>query len=486
MSIRFQLFAAFFSLVLIFIADFFVNQGLSTEVIRNSSYVNRSESVIRNSNMLQKNIIEMQGGFRGFLLTGKETFLKQYYEGLENVPELLKEERTLVSANHQRAKLDSIARLNAVWVKYANALISTKKDTLPEATEKYNELFETKLKMEVGKNLNERIQRIFTEFDNYEYGLRSARRSALRISVVNTRNINLGLTLFSVFLAFSLGMYFIRNITRRIKKMVDLAENISMGDFKQVKDTTNDEMNKLSISLNSMSRTLEKNITELTKKNKDLDEFAYVVSHDLKAPLRGISNIISWIEEDHTHDLTKEVKHNLGLITDRTVRLENMINGLLEYARIGKTKKAYERIQVKEMVREIAEMIVPKNYIVNLDIRVQEMYTEKVSIEQVLSNLISNAVKHNTNQQPRIDICAIEQIDHFEFSVTDNGQGIHEKYFDKIFQIFQTLKERDAFESTGIGLAIVKRIIEEYKGTIKVKSELGTGSTFVFTWPKNN
>ncbi len=484
MSIRFQLFVIFFVLIMIFITAFFVNQQLSAEVIKNSAYVNSSEAVIRNSNIIQKNIIEMQSGFRGFLLTGQEPFLKQYYEGLQSVPKLMNEERNLVNTQDQRENLDSIEKYNELWVKYANDLITSKLDTSRSGREKYVELFETTLKMEVGKKLNDKIQNIFTSFDNYEYQLRSSRRSALQSSVASTRKTTLSLTIFSILLAFSLGFYLIRNITKRISKMVSLAENISNGDFRKIENISKDEMNQLSISLNSMSQTLEKNINELTKNNNDLNQFAYVVSHDLKAPLRGISNIISWIEEDHTHELTEKVNYNLGLIKGRTERLENMINGLLEYSKIGKIKNEYEKVVVQNMVNEIVDMIVPKNHIVKSEIGVKEIYTEKIRLEQVLSNLISNAVKYNNDKNPEIYICAKEFDKYYEFSVIDNGPGIDEKYFEKIFQIFQTLKERDAFESTGVGLAIVKRIIEEYKGTINVTSKPGFGSTFTFTWPK--
>lgn len=486
MSIRLQLFMGFSILIMIFIITFFVNQRLSNEVIKNTTYISNSEAVIRNSNVIHKEMIEMQSGFRGFLLTGQEVFLQSYYDGINTVPPLIEEQYAILSSGLQKERLDSIVFLHKRWVNYANSLIATKLDTLPEATVKYRELFETKLRMEVGKKMNDNIHRIFLYFDNYEYQVRKDRREALQASLKNTSIITFTLTLVSVIIALVAGIYFTRTITNRISKMVNLAEHISKGNFKRVDDKKRDELNKLSVSLNDMSETLEKNFNELTKKNSELDQFAYVVSHDLKAPLRGIANIISWIEEDHEQDLTPEVKHNLVLIKGRTTRLENMINGLLEYAKVGKIKKGREAVDIARLILETTELLVPKHFKVKLDGIMPVIVTEKLHIEQVFSNLISNAVKYNHSREPFIAISSKELPHVYEFTVSDNGQGIQNDYFDKIFIIFQTLQERDAFESTGVGLAIVKKIIDDYNGTINVRSEPGKGTAFVFTWPKIN
>lgn len=484
MSIRAKLFTGFFVLITIFVLDFFVNQRLSNEVVTNISYISNSESVIRNSNVIHKEMIEMQSGFRGFLLTKQESFLQPYYEGLKSVPPLMEQQRMLVTAQSQKERLDTIYHLHEQWLSYANSIISARLDTLPESNKRYHELFETKLKMEVGKKLNDRIKVIFLLFDNDEYELRLDRRARLQKTLDSTRTITLSLTIASIILALLSSIYFIRSITRRISNMVGLAEVISKGEFKTINDTQKDELNKLAVSLDSMSQTLEKNFKELTKKNNELDQFAYVVSHDLKAPLRGISNIIEWVEEDHPEEMSREVKTNLELIKGRTIRLENMINGLLEYARVGKVKKLQEKVNINELLLEISDLIVPKNYEFIIDGVMPVITTEKLYIEQVFSNLISNAVKYNRKEAGKIIIRAKELGSFYEFSVSDDGPGIQPQYFEKIFVIFQTLQERDAFESTGVGLAIVKKIVDDHHGSIRVESESGKGATFIFTWPK--
>lgn len=483
MTIRSKLLTGFISLIVIFGTSLLINLRLSNEVIRNIEYLNNSEAVIRNSNVLHKHIIEMQSGYRGYLLTSQEAFLEPYNEALELIPPLIRELRVLVSSETQKAKLDSIEMLHEVWIKYASTLISTKRDTLPEATAKFKRLFEGKVKTYTGKLLNDRIRDLSDRFDGLEYRIRQERREQLQNSIEDTQKMNLALTIVSVLLALISSVYITRIITRRISKMVDIAEEISKGNFTTVADTHRDELKRLSESLNRMSQTLEKNFRDLKKKNKDLDDFAYVVSHDLKAPLRGIDNIIGWMEEDHAKDLTPQVKDNIELIKGRARRLENMINGLLAYARIGRSQQQAEMVDLDGMVKELIEVLVPQNFTVSIG-TLPVIKTPRLLIEQVFSNLISNAVKYNDKPRGQISISSKDLGQEYEFEVSDNGIGIQKEYFDKIFMIFQTLRERDAFESTGVGLAIVKRIIEEQKATIRVESEPGKGTTFRFTWHK--
>lgn len=141
--------------------------------------------------------------------------------------------------------------------------------------------------------------------------------------------------------------------------MVNLANNISKGEFAIVKDNQNDELTSLSVSLNSMSETLSKNIKELEKRNKELNQFAYVVSHDLKAPIRGIYNVIQWIEEDLGKEVSAQMRKYLNIIPERIKRMEDLIHGLLDYARIGREKPLKEKVDVQTLIEDITELIAP-------------------------------------------------------------------------------------------------------------------------------
>ncbi len=224
---------------------------------------------------------------------------------------------------------------------------------------------------------------------------------------------------------------------------------------------------------------------ELERSNKELDQFAYVTSHDLKAPLRAISNLTSWIEEDLGENLQKEVKEKMELLKNRVKRMENLINAILEYSRVGRIKGTIEKVNLNLMIRDIIEFISPP---ASFEIFIQEnmpsFETEKIRLEQVFANLISNAIKHHNKERGKIEITYKDLENFYEFTVKDDGPGIAPEYHEKIFEIFQTLQARDKFESTGIGLTLVKKIVEAQGGKVYLISEEGKGSSFVFTWPK--
>jgi signal transduction histidine kinase len=471
-------------LIVIFLVDFVVNQKLSEEVVRNSTYLSTSEAIMRNSNMLQKHMLDMQGAFRGYLLTGNEAFLRPYYVGQEAIEPILEQQRLLVEGTEQHARLDSIEVRHNRWIVYSSNVIQARMDTMPGSSQRYLELLNQQVRTEVGKKLHDETRGIFADFDADEYRLRQERRQVLEASIERTREITLFLALTSIACAIIAGILIVRSITSRITDMVRFAEDISGGSFRQLEDTQNDELKRLSDSLNEMSGTLNKNFIELSLKNRDLDQFAYVVSHDLKAPLRGISNLVNWTMEDHGQELPETVLRNIELIGGRTIRLENMINGLLEYARIGRIRKTIEEVDVAQLLDELGELLIPANFTLRVDPGMPVLLTERLRLEQIFSNLISNAVKYHHRDHGNISIHCKDLGAWYEFSVEDDGPGIKEEYHEKIFTIFQTLKERDAFESTGVGLAIVKKILEEQHAGIHVISAEGNGSKFVFTWPK--
>jgi signal transduction histidine kinase len=220
----------------------------------------------------------------------------------------------------------------------------------------------------------------------------------------------------------------------------------------------------------------------LADRNQELDQFAYVSSHDLKAPLRAIANLSEWIEEDLEGQLSAEGQQYMNLLRKRVQRMDTLINGLLEYSRMGRAKVSIETVNVADLLAEVIDLLAPPpTFVIKVGL-MPTMQTRRLLLSQVFSNLISNAIKHCDRFDGLIKITVNVQNELCEFAVSDNGPGIAPEYHNKIFAIFQTLEARDKTENTGIGLSIVKKLVESEGGKVWVESKLGEGATFLFTW----
>jgi PAS domain S-box-containing protein len=243
-------------------------------------------------------------------------------------------------------------------------------------------------------------------------------------------------------------------------------------------------------ALQVSERDLRKRANELTRlagalerSNRELDAFAYAASHDLRAPLRGIANLAQWIEEDLQDQLRDETREMLALMRSRMHRMEGLIEGLLEYSRAGRVRHDVESIDTERVVRDAVDLLSPPEratVIVRPDL--PTIVGERLPLQQVFLNLIGNAIKHANREDPRIEISACQAGDFYEFAVTDNGPGIARQFHNRIWGIFQTLEPRDKVEGAGIGLALVKKLVEAQAGRAWVESTPGSGATFRFLW----
>jgi PAS domain S-box-containing protein len=226
-------------------------------------------------------------------------------------------------------------------------------------------------------------------------------------------------------------------------------------------------------------------LKEVESANQELKDFAYVVSHDLKAPLRGIRTIVDWIVEDYVAKLDEDGKHQLNLLANRVDRMQGLIEGILEYSRVGRTREEKVEVDLGELVPEIVDTLVPPDHIsITIENDLPAIECEETRIIQVFQNLLSNAIKYMDKPEGQISVACVDEDDFWKFSVADNGPGIEEQDYERVFQIFQTLAPRDEIESTGVGLTVVKKIVEMYEGRVWLESKVGEGSTFFFTLPK--
>ena len=232
-------------------------------------------------------------------------------------------------------------------------------------------------------------------------------------------------------------------------------------------------------------RELRTNNQHLSRSNRDLEDFAYVASHDLKAPLTGINSAAEWLEEDLRDSLSDESRKILGLMRNRIKRMERLLNDLLTYSRVGRTDMAISETNVTAMLERILEVLDPPAHItVRVEGELPVIVTASAQLEQVLRNLIQNAVKHHDKSSGEVVLSGRRVGDFVEFLVRDDGPGILPEFHDKIFQLFQTLKRRDEVEGSGMGLAVVKKLVEQQNTRITVHSRGdGTGAEFRFQWP---
>jgi len=298
------------------------------------------------------------------------------------------------------------------------------------------------------------------------------------------------------------------SVSSPIKELTETTRIISSGDLSaRAKLNIQDEIGELARSFNQMTDNLveakanveqKKEEVEAQKKmleavNKELDSFVYTVSHDLRAPLRGIDGLAKFLEDDYAHKLDEQGKDYLNKIRSGANRMKELIDDLLMLSRISRIKNPYENVDIKELVDSVmgriefditqnnVELVIAKNLPV--------AYCDKIKMAEVFLNLINNAIKFSSKNRgirPRVEVGYkyIQKEATHEFYVRDNGIGIDEKYHSEIFGIFKRLHKQEEYEGTGAGLAIVKKIIEDHKGRIWVDSGAGKGATFYFTIPQ--
>lgn len=257
-----------------------------------------------------------------------------------------------------------------------------------------------------------------------------------------------------------------------LQDLTDVSKQVSK--FKSIKK----ELDRKEVELKGM-------LSEVNRANKELEQFAYVVTHDLKAPLRGIKNLADWIKEDVEGNIGETAEGHLTTMQDRVFRMEKMIEGVFNYSKATRASSEMEPVDLSSLLNEIVdELALPSSFIIELPSNLPIVKSNSTKLKQIFSNLISNAFNHHDRENGKIVISALENDENFEFVVKDDGPGIAPQYHEKVFQIFNTLGVNSKKSSTGIGLAIVKKIVNEFEGEIFVESDVGKGASFKFTHRK--
>ncbi|GAA4353982.1 hypothetical protein GCM10023185_15120 [Hymenobacter saemangeumensis] len=471
-------------------ASFWSIRGLSIQ----TRYVEHTYQTLQEVESITAVLKDAQAGVRGYLLTGDTIYLQPYSIATDQLPNSLRRVMELSVENpSQRARLDSLRSFVEQEFRILRPMTMS---TQVMGT------FARQTLLDTDRQTMRQVRILYNRIRREELAA-LAQRSALQETFERTTPIAV---LLSAILALVIVATLVRKIvreladnrrlqaelttvnagiTKRIGIIRGLAEQVVRGDYKvKIPDKEQDSLGGLAGLLNRMTEALDQSFSALEKRNQELDQFAYVASHDLKAPLRGITTIVKWIEEELTTELSPQMRTYLEQMKGRLARLDDLINGLLAYARVGRTTYTAQEVNVAKLVHEVGELVVPPSFELDISPSLPTFVTNPLSLQQVFTNLLSNAVKYHHRGNGRLTVSCQDAGDFFEFRVQDDGPGIAPEYHQKIFLLFQTLRDRHSSESTGIGLSIVKKIIDEQQGTIRVESAVGEGAAFVFTWPK--
>jgi signal transduction histidine kinase len=467
------------------------------QLSRYTRLVEHSYQVLRQTGDLRISIRDAQSGVRNYLLLSDTTYLANYRHNAALMQAEAHALHTLVAddpAQHVRA--DSLRQLVAQQLREL-ATFRTFTPTPPAAQSlQLSEQAPLRILKGVMTRLRSHEEALLQKRNRQQSVFQKLAPSAIIVSAVLA--IIIVLWLFKKIVGELRANDDLRQqLTRtnldtaqRIRAMEHLTRQVVQGDYK-VKITDpgqqHDRLASLATLLNQMTQALDTAFGALENRNKELDQFAYVASHDLKAPLRGLSTIVQWIEEELAAELSPQLRTYLDQMKGRLARLDDLINGLLAYARASRTERQLGPVDTAQLVREVAELVVPPTFTLTLAPDLPTFVADRLGLQQVFTNLLSNAVKYYAGPagQGRIVISAQDLGLHYEFRVQDNGPGIAPEHHQKIFLLFQTLRDRHTAESTGIGLSIVKKLIDDQQGSIRVESALGQGAAFVFTWPKD-
>ena len=243
----------------------------------------------------------------------------------------------------------------------------------------------------------------------------------------------------------------------------------------------------LELELKKKEEDLRQYAQELIRSNEELEQFAYVASHDLQEPLRMVKMFTELLEKQYKDKLDDQAKEYIHFAFDGAVRMQELINDLLEYGRINKNDEKFELVRFEEIINVIlssmSKTISESGAEITYD-KISEVRANKIQLRSLFQNLIGNAIKFRSKEKPKIHISSKETQEEWTFSVRDNGIGIDPQYFERIFVIFQRLHTKEKYPGTGIGLATCKKIVNRHHGRIWVESEVAKGSTFYFTIPK--
>jgi signal transduction histidine kinase len=432
-----------------------------------SAMVERSNLVLARINRLEKLTVDLETGLRGFLLTGDDAFLEPFRAGRgPTISEARELKQVLAADAEQVALLQEIGRLRDAWLAFADRAIASRRAG--------DEVYMRDVRAHRGKMLMDQIRARYARFIANQERLRDARSHDARVA---TRNTLLGVGVMTLLggavLAWLARRQFME-LARSYERALDEAQQLNANLERRVTERT---------------QLLEERSAQLTEANRELEAFAYSISHDLRAPMRHISGFAALLAKSAGPDLSADDRETLTTIHDTARNAGRMVDDLLAFSRIGRTAMRRDTLDMDALLQQVLRDLAPetRGRAIDWDLApLPPAHGDAALLRMVLQNLIGNAVKYTgKRERAHIRVGATSGADGRPvYFVADNGTGFEMKYADKLFGVFQRLHRAEEFEGTGIGLANVRRIIERHGGRVWADSTIGQGATFSFTIPQ--
>ena len=472
------------TILTIFTSVLLWNINVIQEVNRESQ---RTEKITETLNSLMRDLLNAETGQRGYLLTVDDNYLVPYHAGSSQINDDFQRLNGLVENTNP---LNLLGKLKFI----TDAKLAELDKTIQLASKGRRDEALSLVRSNIGKERMDEIRQLIDSKIKLEDDLLAKRRAEF----INKQHklIIILLTGWAITIAILLFLT-IRTIRRLGIPITELKNGLyamAKGELNhEIRSFTDDEIGDISKSANetrknllALQQTQYSILKELQRSNEDLDNFAYVASHDLKAPLRGIRNLAEWIFEDTQNIASKDTRENLLLLRNRVDRLDGLLESLLAYSRVGRKFISAETVDSGKLVNEIRDYLARSDFTIVCTESMPTLITPKAPLELVLRNLINNAIKHHDREQGHISVSARKLGVEIEFRVEDDGPGIASEFHEKVFQMFQTLKPRDQVEGSGMGLAIVLKTVESLGGSIRVESNPPErGTAFIFLWPQS-
>ncbi|GGU41472.1 sensor histidine kinase [Lentzea flava] len=439
----------------------------------------------RRAKDLSRALLDQETGVRGYVLTGEQGFLSPYLDG--QTYQVQAEQAVTSLVGDVGGRVSRIDELSRQWrAEYAEPVIAGTRQSGPGTAPGGA--------IDRGKTLFDQLR---VELDALQVDIGNLGETARQdvehaAKVVLWLVIGMGVLLVAVIGGLSLLLY--RLLVAPLAELAEQVRQVASGDFEHEIDAHGPrETVMLGEDVDAMRRrilqelaTLDAASTELQRSNSELEQFAYVASHDLQEPLRKVASFCQLLQRRYGGKLDERADQYIEFAVDGAKRMQGLINDLLAFSRVGRITRERTLVDLGEVVRQVVDSFSERIEETNAQVVAGELPSvrgEATLLSAVFQNLISNALKFRGSVDPVVNIEAERDGDMWQFTVHDNGIGIEPEYADRIFIIFQRLHPKDAYPGTGIGLAMCRKIVEYHGGTIWLKTDAGAGTTFQFTLP---